>query len=86
MAKSKSSKTPTRTPPPDPMAGLVCKGDIVTYCLTDKDAEIINLRRRVYAHSEAPQGVQVYSGAPVQKGNAFPMIIIRKNKDDRVNG
>jgi hypothetical protein len=30
--------------------------------------------------------VQVYSGAPVQKGNAFPMIITRKNKDDRANG
>ena len=65
---------------------LLCKGDIVTYQISARDAEIINQRRSVYAKGDAPQGLQVHMGNPVIEGNPMPMIITKFNNNSSVNG
>lgn len=80
MAKSKNVRHRAKIVKP-----TVHKGQIVTYCISDHDAEIINQRRVTYMKGDAPSGVLVYSGNAVQEGDTFPMVVTHVAGGDAID-
>ena len=71
---------------------VVTPGRVVTYRLSEADAEAINRRREharahIEEHRENSNGVQIHSGNPVQMDREFPMIVVALMPPSRtVNG
>ncbi|WP_439444454.1 hypothetical protein ABWU93_11405 [Xanthomonas translucens pv. translucens] len=72
--------------------GEVGIAEVVRYTLSDRDAQLINARRRTAAQiqdailSDAwSMGAQPHLGNPVREGDVFPAIVVRLGPEQRIN-